>query len=153
MFWFFSEQSSVIRSRESEQAKHRDSVATGRHVETIPSTSSPCGSGDSLQQHIIIITIPHFIMETFPPLLSLWFFFVNEVVVCHVSSSSSQFSDLSPMSYYFHQCEVWWELEKGELHSFWSLHDCGFWFRVESWKQKDRKHSFREVALLHGRTV
>lgn len=42
----------------------RDSVATGRHVETIPSTSLLCGSGDSLQQHIII-RIPSFHYGTF----------------------------------------------------------------------------------------
>lgn len=27
---------------------------------------------------------------------------------------------------------------KGELHSVWSRHDCGFWFGFESWKQDDR---------------
>lgn len=32
---------------------------------------------------------------------------------------------------------------KGELHSVWSLHDCGFWLRVEDWKQDDRTHSQR----------
>lgn len=62
----------VIRSREGEcvQAKQRDSVVTGRHVQTAPSTSPLCGGGDSLQQHNII-RIPHFIMETSPPPSSL----------------------------------------------------------------------------------
>lgn len=53
------------KERDRVQAKQGDSIATGRHVQTMLSMSSPCGSGDSLQQHIIIIRIQDFIMESF----------------------------------------------------------------------------------------
>lgn len=40
----------------------RDGVATGKHVQTTPSTSSQRGSTDSLRQHIIV-RVPDFIKE------------------------------------------------------------------------------------------
>lgn len=129
------------RERESFcRPKQRDSIATGRHVQTIPSTSSPCGSGDSLQQHIII-TILEFNMESSPPpppsSLTFKFFKLKWLFVKSVFSFSI-FRSLRHVVL-FPACMRFDGSRKGELHSVWSLHDCGFWFRVESWRQDDRK--------------
>lgn len=146
LFWFFTEHISIMRSRENVQAKQRNSVATGRHVETIPSTSSICGSRDSLQQHIII-RIPDFIMESFfPPSLTFSSWLSNPLSNHNLFSLSS---DLGPILYYFQHV---WGLMGAEKGNYTASDLCmivgfGLWLRVGS---RMAETSHRELVLVCG---
>lgn len=115
MFWLFSEQSSVICSWES---VHKDSVAT---VQTCPDNAVHVISVWQWD-HIDIIRIPHVLMESFSCLSNFW--------------------SLRHVWLFWVRLRFDWS-RKGELHSVWCLHDCGFLFWVENWKQRDGIESQR----------